>query len=394
MKRILVVTQDMHISGVARAQLGLLHAFDKKKCKVDLFLRSHEGDFLKYIPEEVTLLPEIKAYKCVDTTTKDTLRHGCLLQAFGKAYGIIKAKRYAKKHSVSLSAIGLDYTQKYQLPFLPMISKEEYDLVISFAAPHYFGAYKCRAKKRLSWIHTDYSLIDIDTESEAKVWGRYDGIASISDSVGEAFCSKMPSLKDKLIRIDNPISPSLIRRSALEGQNEMAKEGIRILSCGTLAPGKNFRSIPKMVSILLSEGLDVKWYIIGDGPDRAEIEKRIADEGVTGRVILLGKKENPYPYFNECDLFVHPSLREGKAVSVIEAQILGKPVAITNFPTAHSQLRDGIDGVIVPLDTEGCAKGISKLLRDSEKLETLKNNCRNTDYGSEKDMNTIYSFIE
>ncbi len=394
MKKILVVGQDMCISGVSRAQLGLLHSFDKEKYKVDLFLRNHEGDFMKFIPEGVTLLPEVKAYKYVDITTKATLRQGRILQAFGKAYGMFKAKRYAKKNGVQLSAIALDRTHKYQLPFLPMISKEEYDLVISFVAPHYFGVYKCKAKKRLSWIHTDYSLIDIDTKSEEKVWGRYDGIASISDSVGEAFCSKMPSLKDKIVRIDNPISPSLIRRSADEGQSEMAKDGIRILSCGTLAIGKNFRSIPKMVSMLISEGFDIKWYIIGDGPDRAEIEKRISDEGVGGRVILLGKKDNPYPYFAECDLFVHPSLREGKAVSVIEAQILGKPVVITNFPTAHSQLIDGFDGVIVPLDTEGCARAISELLRDGKKLEALKENCKNTDYGSEKDMDIICSFAE
>ncbi|MBQ7779456.1 MAG: glycosyltransferase [Clostridia bacterium] len=394
MKKVLIVGQDMFISGVSRAQLGLLHAFDKEKYKVDLFLRNHEGEFLKYIPDDVTLLPEKKAYRCVDMTTVETLKQGRIFQAFGKAYGMVKAKSYAKKHGVQLSAVALDYTHKHQKRFLPMISKEEYDLVISFVAPHYFGAYKCRAKKRLSWIHTDYSLIDIDAKSEEKVWGLYDGIASISDSVGIEFSKKLPTLKDKIVRIDNPISPSLIRRSADEGQSEMAKDGIRIVSCGTLAPGKNFRSIPKMVSILLNEGLDVKWYIIGDGSDRAEIEKRIADEGVTGRVILLGKKENPYPYMKECDLFVHPSLREGKAVSVIEAQILGKPVAITNFPTAHSQLKDGFDGVIVPLDTEGCAKGILELLRDTEKLEALKNNCRNTDYGSEKDMNTIYSFIE
>ena len=259
MKRILVVTQDMHISGVARAQLGLLHSLDKTKYKVDLFLRSHEGDFLKYIPEEVTLLPEKNAYKCVDLTTKQTLKKGRVLQAFGKACGMIKAKRYVKKHEVSLSAIGLDYTQRHQLPFLPMISKEKYDLVISFAAPHYFGAYKCKAKKRLSWIHTDYSLIDIDARSEEKVWGRYDGIAAISDASGEAFAKKIPTVKDKIVRIDNPISPELIRFSALDGQNEMSKEGIRILSCGTLAPGKNFRSIPKMVSILINEGLDIRW---------------------------------------------------------------------------------------------------------------------------------------
>ncbi len=394
MKRILVISQDMHISGVSRAQLGLLHSFDKTKYKVDLFLRNPEGDFMKYIPKEVTLLPTPKAYKCVDMTTADTLKRGRILQAFGKAYGMIKAKSYAKKHSADLSAIALDCTHKYQLPFLPMISREEYDLVISFVAPHYFGAYKCKAKKRLSWIHTDYYRLDIDPASERKIWSRFDAIASISDSVGKAFCEKITGLEDKVVRIDNPISPDLIRRSAIERQSKMAKDGIRIVSCGTLSANKNFRSVPKMASLLRSEGLDVKWYIIGDGPDRPEIERQIAIEEVEDRVILLGKKDNPYPYFAECDLFVHPSLYEGKAVSVIEAQILGKPVAITNFQTAHSQLRDGFDGVIVPLDTEGCAKGIAELLCDQKRMSALSENCKNSYYGSEKDMNTIYSFME
>jgi hypothetical protein len=233
----------MVINGVSRALIGLLHAFDKNEYKVDLFLRDHVGEFLKYVPAAVALLPENKAYKYVDKTTSETLKCGLIPQAFGKALGMMKAKRYAKKHGCQLSAIALDYTHRHQLPFLPMISKEEYDLVISFSAPHYFGAYRCKAKKRLSWIHTDYSLIDIDAKSEEKVWGRYDGIASISDASGEAFAAKIPTVKDKIVRIDNPISPELIRFSALDGQNEMTKEGIRILSCGTLAPGKNFRSI-------------------------------------------------------------------------------------------------------------------------------------------------------
>ncbi len=394
MKKILIISQDMHISGVSRAQLGLLHSFDKKKYKVDLFLRNPEGDFMKYIPKEVTLLPTPKAYKCVDMTTADTLKRGLILQAFGKAYGMIRAKIYAKKHSADLSAIALDCTHKYQLPFLPMISKEEYDLVISFVTPHYIGAYKCKAKKRISWIHTDYRRLDIDPESEKKIWSKFDAIASISDSVGKAFCEKIAGLEDKVVRIDNPISPELIRRSSLEGQDEMAKDGIRIVSCGTLSANKNFRSIPKMASYLLSKGLDIKWYIIGDGADRPEIERQIEKEKVENRVVLLGKKDNPYPYFAECDLFVHPSLYEGKAVSVIEAQILGKPVVITNYETARSQLKDGFDGVIVPLDTDGCAKGIAELLCDPNRMSALSENCKNSYYGSEKDMNTIYSFIE
>ena len=75
------------------------------------------------------------------------------------------------------------------------------------------------------------------------------------------------------------------------------------------------------------------------------------------RVIILGKKNNPYPYMRACDLYVQPSRYEGKAVTVREAQLLGKPVVITNYATSASQLEDGADGVIVPMDNAGCAEG-------------------------------------
>lgn len=396
-KRVLVVTQDMQVSGVSRAQLGLLHAFDKEKYEVDLFIRSHSGEFMSQIPEGVKLLPEIEAYRLADRTTSEAIKGGHFLLALGKAYGMMRARRYAKKHSVALSGVALDYTQRYQLPFLPKISDKEYDLVISFVAPHYFGAYKCRGKKRLCWIHTDYTSLGLDVRSEAEVWGKYDGIVAISDRVGEAFAQRFPSLEDKLTRIDNPISPELVRESSKKARaEEIVRTGEEkiLLSCGRLYSVKNFRSIPHIASLMLKAGVDIKWYIIGEGGDRALIEEKIKEYGVGGRVILLGQKENPYPYMAACDLYVQPSLYEGRSVAVIEAQILGRPVAITDFPTAKGQLRDGFDGVIVPLDDEGCAEGLVRLLKDEAMLEALKKGCESSDYGCEKDIERICSYME
>ena len=85
---------------------------------------------------------------------------------------------------------------------------------------------------------------------------------------------------------------------------------------------------------------------------------------------------------NACTLYVQPSRFEGKAVTVREAQALNKPVCITAFPTANAQLENGVDGIIVPLDNEGCAKGIAELLKDTEKLEFLSNNCKTRDYSN------------
>ena len=83
---------------------------------------------------------------------------------------------------------------------------------------------------------------------------------------------------------------------------------------------------------------------------------------MTDRFILLGKKVNPYPYIKKCDIYCQPSRYEGKAVTVGEAQILAKPVVITNYPTAKSQVKDGFDGYITELSVEGIVDGIEKLI--------------------------------
>ncbi len=394
MKKILIVSEHMRISGVERALLGLLSELDTEKYEVDLFLRNHDGDFLPLIPKGINLLPEIKGYACLDMTTREGIRRGALLSSVLKAYGMLKAKRFAKKHSLDLSGIAMDYTHKYGSKLLPMISKKEYDLVISFVSPHYIGANKTVGKKRLAWIHTDYSILGLDTKNEEKVWAKFDSIVSISDSVSEGFISKFPSLKDKLVRIDNIVSPDSIRASASIGQDEIKHDKAAILSCGRLNRAKNFRSIPEMAARLKAEGLSFRWYILGDGGDSEVIRENTAKFGVGDEVILLGSRANPYPYIAACDLFVHPSLYEGKAVTVIEAQILGRPVVITDFPTAKGQLKDGYDGVIVPLDTNKCAEGIASLLRDPERMKALSESCLSSDYSSKEDMKRLCSYAD
>jgi glycosyltransferase involved in cell wall biosynthesis len=112
------------------------------------------------------------------------------------------------------------------------------------------------------------------------------------------------------------------------------------------------------------------------------------------RVILLGKKDNPYPYIAACDLYVQPSRYEGKCVAVREAQMLGKTVLITRYATSASQLEDGVDGVIVPMDNEGCAQGIAALLRDPERMQKLAETCRQRDYTNGQEVEKLSKLLE
>ena len=95
----------------------------------------------------------------------------------------------------------------------------------------------------------------------------------------------------------------------------------------------------------------------------------------------------------KCDLYVQPSRYEGKAVTVSEAQILGKAVMITNYKTAKSQLKDGVDGYITELSVEGIANGIEKLYNDSELRLRLEQNCLDSNYSNESELDKLYTII-
>ena len=143
----------------------------------------------------------------------------------------------------------------------------------------------------------------------------------------------------------------------------------------------------------MNKGLDIRWYIVGYGGDEALIREQIQATGMEEYFILLGKQMNPYPYIQTCDIYVQPSRYEGKAVTVREAQILQKPVVITQFPTAHSQLTDGVDGIIVPNDIEGAAQGIADFIQDTTKQEEIITYLRTHHYGNEAEVQKIDNYV-
>lgn len=386
----------MELGGAERSLLGLLDAFDVDKYDVDLFLLRHEGELLSYIPEKINLLPQVKPYTVLARPMRDTLKEGHLILTSARLIGKFMARLYDKKHNYIDSGVALEYSHKFTSPFMPQINQDkEYDMAISFLTPHYFVAEKVKAKKKLAWIHTDYSKVQVNRESELKMWDRYDNIVSISDDVTASFVSVFPELEDKIVVIENILPQSLIekQKDAFTVDNEMPDKGIKLLSVGRYCTAKNFDNVPEICSKLIKKGLDIYWYIIGYGPDEKLIKEKILQYGMQDRVILLGKKENPYPYIAACDIYVQPSRYEGKAVTVREAQMLAKPVVITNYATSASQLEDGVDGVIVPMDNDGCADGIADLINKPEKQMELVNNCRQRDYSNWQEIEKLYSTL-
>lgn len=407
-KRIFISMHYMEIGGAEMALVGLLQALDYTKYDVDLFLHAHRGEMMQFIPKEVNLLPEIKEYAHIECPMKQALLDGC----WGVLYGRLKAKwltrRYLRKKGVTESAAGLQYVADCVSPFLPSLHQfGEYDLAISFLNPHNYVVDKVRAKKKICWIHTDYTRIDISVDQELPVWNAYDHVISISSDVTKTFLQVFPSLSGKIVEMENILSPVFVRkRTELISENEVEKEipqeegVIRLLSVGRFCEAKNYDNVPDICQEINSKlktqnsKLRIKWFLIGFGGDEELIRKKIEEAGMQDYVIILGKKSNPYPYIKACDIYVQPSRYEGKSVTVREAQMLCKPVVVTNYPTAKSQIQDGIDGRIVPMDNEGCAHGLADFIMNTELQKQITDYLKKHDYGNEAEVEKLYKIIE
>lgn len=208
----------LELGGAEMALIGLLHALDPERVDVDLFVYSHRGLLMKFIPKWVNLLPEVGAYSVIEEPMAVALKRGHLGIVIGRLLAKWKFHQFRKIHpAVGDDGAIMQYVGDYVTPWLPKINPSvEYDLCISFLTPHNIGLYKVRAKKRLAWIHTDYSTVDIDVARELPVWGAYDKIASISDEVTKSFLTKFPQLAPKIIQIENILSADFVRSRATE----------------------------------------------------------------------------------------------------------------------------------------------------------------------------------
>ena len=422
--------------------IGLLQAIDYSQHDVDLFVYSHRGELMQHIPKEVHLLPEIPAYAHIERPMKETLKNGHLGIVAARLMSKWKYRKYKKRvHPTEGSAI-FQYVDNEVCKVLPSLKHfGTYDLAISFLTPHGVVLKKVNAKKKAAWIHTDYSKIGVDVDLEYPIWNGYDHIVSISQDVTKAFLTRFPTLKDKIVEIENILSPAFVRRRAdeipeEEIRREMPREDgvINLLSVGRFSYPKNYDNVPmicKMINdkaplqlprggegltesggrnftplsgetegahsqfSILNSQLDnvpvkTKWFLIGFGGDEALIRRKIAEAGMEDYVIILGKKSNPYPYIKACDIYVQPSRFEGKSVTVREAQMLCKPVIVTDYPTASSQVRHGQDGIIVPLDNAECAHAISQFIQNQSLQDEIKAYLNTHDYGNTKEVEKVY----
>jgi glycosyltransferase involved in cell wall biosynthesis len=136
-----------------------------------------------------------------------------------------------------------------------------------------------------------------------------------------------------------------------------------LIAAGRLAPWKGFLDLIQAVAIV-SKSRPVRLILLGDGPQKLELEKLIIKLGLSEFVSLLGYVENPLKYFSHADVFVLSSYVEGMPNVLIEAMMCGCTVVATDCPTGPREvLQGGRYGYLVPVSNPAAlAKCIEQAL--------------------------------
>lgn len=300
--RIFIAIQYLEIGGAERSLIGLLNTLDYSRCQVDLFVYRHSGEFMSLIPKEVNLLPEVKKYTTLTRPIREIICEGYWDIAAGRITAHLLDWRYRKRTKAKESQAIFQYVANCTTPFLPSINENwTYDLAISFLTPHNIVRDKVKAQQKWAWIHTDYSFIGINTRRELPVWEAFDRIISISESVSKGFLSKFPSLKCKLMVMENILSETFIREQAelpfdtsflqaFEGREGQTEHPILLCTVGRFSYPKAIDRAVYICRQLVQQSIDVCWYVVGYGGDELLIRKAIAETGMENISCWLASK--------------------------------------------------------------------------------------------------------
>jgi glycosyltransferase involved in cell wall biosynthesis len=386
-KKILICHWNMVIGGIESALINLLNRIDSNQFEVDLLLEDKMGELLQFIPSYVNVI--------------DSASIGLITGGTKRAFF------YELKHFRIISALKVLYywyrkdMRRFDC-FYEKAERKQYDVAISYST-HSIGLTMfvnnyIDANVKMVFMHNKpvkrvHKPGTIFMDDRIKCITNYNYICCVSDSIKDEFIELFPQYKNKCLTIYNFIDQTKINKLSLQNiKYDMQTDSIKILSVGRITSEKNFTIIPAVCNELIKNGIDFKWYIVGDGDEREVVIKAIIEMGLQDKLILLGSKTNPYPYFKATDIYCQTSLTEAYCMTVCEARILNKPIVSTEFCGIREQLSNGRGGIIVETTPEAIAEGIIKIIKmDKDKKEEM---LAIAAYPNELEMATANKFFE
>lgn len=266
----------------------------------------------------------------------------------------------------------------------------KYDVEIAFLEGPITRLFACygNKKKKIAWIHNDISKVYGEGfKAKLKKWldrsnyKRFDKLVFVSEDNKKIF-EKFYKIRTKKEVIYNYIDDKKVKEKAEEPLDiKFDENNFNIVTVARLTHQKAIDRYINVHQKLIEKGYKNKIYIVGDGPEKENLQNLIKENKVEDSFILLGEKSNPYPYIKAGDLFCLPSKFEGYPMVVLEAKILNKYIAITD-----TAAREGVvnykKSKILENSEDGIYNGLAELINIKEEIKDLeKKNSYYNNYG-------------
>ena len=370
-KQVLFLTRTLGRAGVGVSLMSLLKVIDFDKYDLTLGVQFPEKGLEKEVPE------------CVNIIYYGEITSPLYKKIFD--YNSALAKR---RHNPVQTLVWhlLNRLEEWRMVYkVRRCFKKKYDTAVAYhqgMASKYVMNHT-KADKKIMWYHA--SVIERPWYKE--LFRKADKVITDSENARRVMLGEWGSEFEEKIVSMNCVIPldDILLKSEQRTEFEKDESKTLILSCGRLGEEKGMDIAAKAAGIIKEKQPDFKfeWIIVGDGSERAKIEKIIADFGLEKQFKLLGFQLNPYPYFKICDIYVQPSRLEAFGLTMAEAMCFNKPVITTATAGGKENITDGENGLVCDIDENALANSVLKMVNDKPLREKIIANITADDYRKE-----------
>ncbi|MFT3918856.1 glycosyltransferase [Cloacibacterium sp.] len=393
-KKLLFVIPSLRIGGAEKSFVNLLSELDHSKYDVDVFLLTQIGELIEVLPQEVKILSVDKKFEIFSSSFLFSVFTFLIKGKWTLAYYRLCFAMLNRREQNP--AICEQKSWKYLRHFFSNIPKE-YDVAIGYLekTSTYFVWDKVKAKNKIAWIHTDIEVAKLDLIREYENLQSFNHIVTVSENLEEKLKIIYPDFSYKITSIENIISVNALKRLASETiPMPYTHEFFNVLYVGRIAKEKGLFNALEAIHILIEKGYKIAWYLIGWGDQEDLLKMKAKELNLEKNIHFLGAMSNPYPYLKNADAFILPSFFEGKSIALEEAKLLEKPIVITNFTTANSQIIHQENGLIAEMTPESIAENLEILIQNQSLRERLAQNLKKTVKSNENEVLKFYKMID
>ena len=374
-KNIIFVISRMAIGGSQKSLVNALCSLDYDRFDVTLYVRENKTELISELPTDV---------KVIVNTNKRRFEHTpytLFLYFLISFFVLIGKKNLANQFGIRSRDYIVKRKSNYEKKHYKEILNQKYDIAIS-----YLQGYTCKftydcvtADRMICFFHnsTD-ALPDIHKE----YLKRFDNVVVISEETKDFLSKRYPEINDRILVIKNLINiEDIIEKSKKKTINR--ENGITYLcTCGRMSPEKGFDLAKDAASLLKKQNYNFRWFFVGDGPEMSKLKKETEEHSFSEIILFLGSQENPYPWIAQCDIYIQPSYEEAQGLTMMEAQILNKPIVSTRTVGAKTIIFDYKTGILCDINAEALCDSIARLIDDKALCNQLTENTKQIDYQS------------